>query len=93
MMVIVFKHVCCISPDNMHKVLDIDNAETRTLKLKHYTTKYGRRSFSYAAPRFWNHLPLALRTETCIETFKKQLKYNLFNNIGNIMGTINIYKT
>ena len=93
MMVIVFKHFCCISPDNLHKVLDIDNAETRTLKLKHYTTKYGRRSFSYAAPRFWNRLPLALRTETCIETFKKQLKYNLFNNIGNIMGTINIYRT
>ena len=90
-LVIVFKHFCCISPDNLHKILQIDNAETRHLKLEHFTTRNGRRSFSYVAPRFWNKLPLALRTLTDIVVFKKQLKFNIFNNIGNIMGAVKMY--
>ena len=90
-LVIVFKHFCCISPDNLHKILQIDNAETRHLKLEYFTTRNGRRSFSYVAPRFWNKLPLALRTLTDIVVFKKQLKYNIFNNIGNIMDAVKMY--
>ena len=92
-LVLVFKHFCCISPDSMHKLLRIDDAETRRLKLEHFTSRNGRRSFSYVAPRFWNKLPIALRTITDVEKFKKQLKYNIFNNIGNIMGAVKMYIT
>ena len=77
----------------MHKLLRIDDAETRRLKLEHFTSRNGRRSFSYVAPRFWNKLPIALRTITDLEKFKKQLKYNIFNNIGNIMGAVKMYIT
>ena len=92
-LVLVFKHFCCISPGNLHKLLHIDDAETRHLKLEHFTSRKGRRSFSYVAPRFWNKLPIALRTLTDVAKFKKQLKYNIFNNIGNIMGAVKMYIT
>ena len=92
-LVIVFKHFCCISPDNLHTLLQIGDAETRHLKLQHFTSRNGRRTFSYVAPRFWNKLPIALRTLTDVTKFKKQLKYNIFNNIGNIMGAVKMYIT
>ena len=40
--------------------------------------KFGERGFSYAGPKAWNDLPLALQelTDTC--TFKRQLKTHLF---------------
>ena len=40
--------------------------------------QYGDRSFSVAAPVLWNNLPLALKSITSTESFKKQLKAYLF---------------
>ena len=39
---------------------------------------YGDRAFSVCAPRLWNCLPLQLRTESSLTTFKSQLKKHLF---------------
>ena len=39
---------------------------------------YGDRAFSVCAPRLWNSLPLQLRTESSLTTFKSQLKKHLF---------------
>ena len=91
-LLIVYKYFSCISPGYLNNLLEIVNVETRTLKLKYYTTKYGRRSFSYVAPRFWNRLPQDLRVENSLHTFKKKLKHIMFNNTGNIMGTIDMYR-
>lgn len=41
---------------------------------------YGARSFQCAAPRSWNHLPNSMRTVTNLQTFKKNLKTELFKN-------------
>lgn len=91
-LLIVYKYFSCISPGYLNNLLEIDNVETRTLKLNHYATKYGRRAFSYVAPRFWNRLPQDLRIENSLDVFKKKLKHIMFNNIGNIMETINMYR-
>ena len=39
---------------------------------------YGDRSFSAAAPREWNKLPLSLRSVQCLDSFKSDLKTYLF---------------
>ena len=39
---------------------------------------YGDRAFSVVAPRLWNKLPLELRSVTCVDQFKTQLKTYLF---------------
>ena len=41
-------------------------------------TKLGERSFSCAAPRAWNQLPLAVRQCTTVNHFKVALKTHLF---------------
>jgi hypothetical protein len=38
----------------------------------------GRRSFSFAAPSIWNSLPVSLRSETRIHSFRAALKKHLF---------------
>ena len=48
------------------------------LETKVAKTKYGRRTFEYAAPRLWNALPLKIRTEDDLETFKRLIKTLLF---------------
>ena len=41
--------------------------------------KYGKRAFSYIAPRLWNSLPFNIRTEEDTVSFKKLLKTYLFS--------------
>ena len=48
--------------------------ETRRVK-----TKYGRRTFSYVGPKLWNALPLQIRLEENMDSFKKQVKTLLFD--------------
>ena len=39
---------------------------------------YSNRCFSYIAPRMYNNLPVELKTLTCLERFKNDLKTHLF---------------
>ena len=91
-LLIVYKHCSGISPGYLNNLLEFANVEIRTLKLRHYSTKYGRRAFSYVAPRFWNRLPYEIRNETSVDTFKRKLKHIMFNIIDNIMGAVDIYR-
>ena len=50
------------------------------LATKKVNTKYGKRTFDYVSPRLWNALPLHVRVEEKIETFKRQVKTILFND-------------
>ena len=49
------------------------------LATKRVNTKYGRRTFDYLAPKLWNALPLQVRMEEKIETFKTKVKTMLFD--------------
>ena len=40
---------------------------------------YGDRSFSVAAPKLWNDLPIHIKTAKTVQSFKTQLKSHLFN--------------
>ena len=50
------------------------------LKTNFCKTKYGKRTFQYNAPRLWNALPLHIRTEEKLETFKRMVKTLLFTD-------------
>ena len=43
-------------------------------------TKYGRRRFHFVGPRLWNALPVEMRTEQNMDTFKTKLKTMLFKD-------------
>ena len=55
-----------------------DNS-TRLVTPLYRTETYGGRAFSSCAPRLWNQLPPALRSNMTIDVFKKQLKTFLFD--------------
>ena len=45
-------------------------------------TKYGQRTYRWAAPRLWNALPLKIRMEEKTDTFKRLVKTLLFHDTG-----------
>ena len=91
-LLIVYKHYYCISPDYLNNLLKTRDVETKRLELTKYKSKQGRRAFSYVAPRYWNSLPSDIRTITSIDTFKQKIKHILFNGTGNTMNAVNVYK-
>ena len=92
-LLIVYKRFSYTSPSFLNSLLEISNLDTRKLKHTYYNTKHGRRAFSYTAPRLWNKLPLHMRTEESIVTFKKNLKTYLFTtaNAREIIKAIQPY--
>ena len=46
------------------------------LQTKRCKTKYGERTFSWAAPRLWNALPLEIRVQENTDLFKKLVKHS-----------------
>ena len=46
------------------------------------TSAFGKRAFSYSAPRCWNALPRSLHVIPCLDTFKAHLKHHLFTNFS-----------
>ena len=61
------------------------------LETKSVKTKYGKRTFDYAAPRLWNALPLHMRMEEDIDSFKKQLKTLLFDGTEELKRRATMY--
>ena len=50
------------------------------LETKKAVTNYGKRMFEYVGPRLWNALPLEVRMEEEIDSFKKKVKTMLFRD-------------
>ena len=89
----VYKFFTSNGPAFLDNILEVVDFETRLLSRKNLNTKYGRRSFRYVAPHLWNRLPAELRTLNSDASFKKKLEHILFDNINNIMGSVDFYRT
>ena len=46
--------------------------------VRHSTTTYGQRLFTYAAPRLWNSMPFSVRSSPTVSIFCRRLKTYLF---------------
>ena len=80
-LLIVFKSKIGLAPYDI-SVLLTDQQSNRTNKLmnRRYESMYGQRSFSVAAPKLWNALPLHIREEQSLTIFKKTVKSYLLTN-------------
>ena len=54
-------------------------------------TSYGKRAFTYDAPRCWNALPRELRVCPLLETFKAKLKTYFFSSFSSYLHRVNPY--
>ena len=50
------------------------------LETPNFQTKFGKRLFEYNGSRMWNALPVQVRSEENIDTYKKSLKTLLFTS-------------
>ena len=57
-----------------HSTRSLRLSNTNLLSAPFVCTSFGSRSFSVAAPKIWNSLPLSLRTCTSPDTFRRHLK-------------------
>ena len=58
------------------------SSSQQLLNIPTVTTDFGRRAFSYCAPRIWNEIPAAIRNAPAVQTFKHRLKTLLFGLNG-----------
>jgi len=70
---------------NHHLTLPVATQRTRSaalplLNLPSLSTDFARRSFSYAAPKIWNSLPIEISSCNSEATFQKHLKTHLHKN-------------
>ena len=59
-----------------HSTRSLRLSNTNLLSASFVRTSFGSRSFSVAAPKIWNSLPLSIRRPTCTspDTFRHHLK-------------------
>lgn len=91
LLVTIFKCLNGMAPVELSSLINVNNAETCTLKLVFKDTVYGRRSFQYVAPRLWNALPTLIRKLESLESFKSNTKYHLFNHFADFMRSVTPY--
>ena len=87
----VHKFFVGVSPRWFSEQLVIINLEERLLHKFYFNSKSGRRSFTYAAPRFWNCLRKDIRMLNDTEKFEASIKTVLFKNTNNIISAVKGY--
>ena len=84
-LLLVHKYVQSKFPSNLslpYKSVNCRPGDFLMLHEKSCKTKYGKRTFTYAAPRLWNALPPDVRKTDKIETFKSMVKTILFQDLS-----------
>ena len=78
---IVHKALYNESPCDIQNLVTISSTRTFNLKGEYKSNStYADRAFTVCAPQVWNQLPPYLKTDTSLDTFKKNLKTFLFGN-------------
>ena len=75
------------APEAMKNLLSVQSDVDRLLVVKYYSSSYALKSFSFAAPRYWNKLPIMIRLIDSTVTFKRLLKLALLENQNNILSS------
>ena len=95
---IIFKLLCIVykilngmAPESLLGLISVKDSDPFLLNNVYLNSNQGRRSFSYAAPRFWNPLPRKIRSAASLDSFKRSLKYLLFNEFDTLKSTAFMY--
>ena len=82
LLILTFKCFHGTAPNSLSELITIRNAENFLLNNVYLDSSYGRRSFTYNAPRYWNALPFDIRSEVRLDHFKRLTKHLLFNHFN-----------
>ena len=91
MMFLGHNHQC---PDYMSNIVSLVSYDPGRRRLRSATstdyhvprtrTKLGDRAFSIVGPKAWNNLPQSVRSADSLDSFKRKLKFHLFNSCFNV---------
>ena len=88
----VFKCIHDLAPIYLSELLVSRQSHDLSLQIPKTLSNYGDRSFSCAAPRLWNALPVEIRLATSLEVFKSKLKHYFFGSFIHFKERLNKYK-
>ena len=93
LLTIVFKCIHCIAPQPLAVKVQLLYPLNMLLDPSKFlpSTAFGRKAFSYSAPRCWNALPRHLRVIPSLDVFKAQLKHYLFTDFDTYLRSVNPY--
>ena len=92
LLVFTYKIINGIAPECLSTLISVRSAEALLLNLVYLNSNYGRRCFTYAAPRYWNALPFNIRSANSLNTFKRLTKTILFQNFDTLKNTAFMYQ-
>lgn len=94
-LVTVFKCLNNMAPQQLVNKLCLECPVNMILSSNNFRPKssFGRRCFTYLAPRYWNALPRAIRVAESISEFKSELKFYLFDNTNEFLHKVDPYTT
>ena len=81
------------TPEYINECLQVTDPVNFTLNVPRTKTPYGDRGFQNCAPKLWNALPLDIKAQGSLESFKKHLKHYLFTYFREYKCKINRYIT
>ena len=89
----VFKCIHCLAPSPLAAKVQLSSPLDMLLDSSQFfpISSFGKRAFSYYAPRCWNALPRCLRVIPCLDTFKAHLKHHLFTNFSSYLHAVDPY--
>ena len=89
----VFKCIHCLAPAPLSVKVKLSSPLEMLLDSSQFypSSSFGKKAFSYSAPRCWNALPRHLRVIPCLDTFKAHLKHHLFTNYSSYLHALNPY--
>ena len=92
-LVTVFKCINTLAPVTLAGKISLECPINMILRTDQFRPKsaFGRRAFSYLAPRYWNGLPRKFRTITSLDLFKSSLKTYLFDSTTELLHRVNPY--
>ena len=91
LLLLVHKFFINAAPHWFSRQLMIIDYDKRLLQKFYFDSKSGRKSFSYAAPRFWNSLSMEICLLNDTVKFKSSIKTVLFTNANNIINAAQGY--
>ena len=88
LLLFVYKFIHNMTPECFADMLSLRDVNLGLLYVRNYNTTQARKCFSYAAPRFWNNLPVHIRLSSTLSIFKSQTKHLLFNNFNTYIKSV-----
>ena len=90
-LLLTFKILNGMAPENLSALISVRRADAFILNNVYLNSGYGRRSFAYIAPRYWNALPEHVRMSSSIDIFKRLSKSILFQDFETLHNAAFIY--